>query len=149
MRKRHIRFRGRAQTGRHPKTDVRSVFATPMTSPANVADFCDRLRAIGVRLEIGVEGAADDLDRNLVAFIREEYGIGRMAARFRTRKIRDRAEALQRLAEMFAKTALKFNREFEAALAALEDDVEREKAKKDGLKKPLKRVRPLASFSLD
>jgi hypothetical protein len=138
-------WKGRNHT-RKNKGDLRALFAIPMTSPSAVADFADQLRAVGMRLEVGVEGSIDDLDDNLVAMIRETYKMGRMAARYRTRRVRQRGEALQRLAEAFAKNAVKLNREFEQVLAALEDDEERDAAKKG--KKTTRRT-PRPAFSLD
>lgn len=145
IRRKRMVWKGRGHT-RKNKGDLRTLFAIPMTSPSAVADFADQLRTVGMRLEVGIEGSIDDLDDNLVAMIRETYKMGRMAARYRTRRIRQRGEALQRLAETFAKNAIKLNREFEQVLAALEDDEERE-AVKAGKTTTRRTRRP--AFSLD
>lgn len=143
--RRRMVWKGRNQ-GRRSKGDLRTLFAIPMTSPSAVADFADQLRAVGMRLEVGVEGSIEDLDDNLVAMIREKYKMGRMAARYRTRKLRQRGEALQRLAETFARNAVRLNRDFEQVLAALEDDDERQAAKQGRkVKRPVRR----SAFSLD
>ncbi|WP_157251146.1 hypothetical protein [Nonomuraea typhae] len=144
LRKRMV-WKGRAQTGKS-KADLRTLFAIPMTSPSAVADFADQLRAVGMRLEVGVEGSVEDLDDNLVAMIRDTYKMGRMAARYRTRRLRQRGETLQRLAEAFAKNAVKLNRDFEQVLAALEDDEERQAAKQG---KKTKRTVRRPAFTLD
>lgn len=150
-RTRTMRWKGRTPTGRYAKNDIRSIFTIPMTTPSAVSDFCDKLRNVAVRVEIGVEGATDELDDNLRKWIAETYGTGRMAARYRTRKIRDRGAELQRLAEQMAKVAVKLNREFEACLAALEDDEERERAKKLAKQSKGKRtvVTAKSAFTLD
>lgn len=145
-RRKRMVWKGRNHTGKS-KGDLRALFAIPMTSPSAVADFADQLRAVGMRLEVGVEGSIDDLDDNLIAMIRDTYKMGRMAARYRTRRIRQRGEALQRLAETFAKNAVKLNREFEQVLAALEDDEERDAAKKGG--KPTTRRKRRPAFNMD